>query len=421
MDSGGGWRPPRSLIEAAEQKRPFIGSVFEAVRTIREEMSAKLGEAERKIRSLPYRGPGSVAHAAEDGGSGSVDFEFYTVYGVKAWAASFRPNGSGEYLVMQEARIADIGIVLPAGEEDTRIRFYRETLEAWASRQVIRGSPRGILLLWDGNLTALLSGRKPWTSEARLKTIIDDAKRLLGLSSVDEVVRGVVEKHSSRPLSVSELVYEYVLPAGDRERKHLVAGFLEWLEKLESIRLLFQEAFARGAAPVFIAKTNRSRSLLNGAFPDVYYLREAASKRLGGDQPFYTEPRARLGAIELEAGEVKPGRDCSLKYYFPEPYGSYFGCEIAVIDFYARLDPGGPILRVERAYPISEADLVDPEWRRNAVEETIELIQGLPRRSGYPYPLLTAHRQASLSRDELYAAVRVLGLGAERLGRGMLS
>ncbi len=424
MESGGGWRPPRSLIEAAEQKRSLIENVVWAFKAIGEELGETIERAGEKIHPLPYRGPASIVHAAEDGGSGRVDFEFYTVYGVKAWAASFKPNSGGEYVLVSEARIADIGVVLPAGEEDTRIRFYRETLEAWSARQAIRESPsKGLLFLWDGNLTALLSGRKPWTGEAKHKSLRAEAARLMGVRADDGSVEALVaEKHRERPLSTHGLVYDYILPASDeREKKHLIAGYLEWIEKLESIRLLFKEAFERDASLVFVSKTNRSRSLLGGAFPDVYYLREAASRRLGGDNPFYTEPRVRRGAIEIEGGGETSGGDCSLEYYFPDPYGRFFGCNIIVVDFYARLDPGGPILRIERAYPLEEAEPLNPKWAEEAVEETLRLIQGLPRRSGYPYPLLTAHRQASLPRDELYAAVRILGLGAEKLGRGMLS
>lgn len=409
---GDGWRPPRNVIEAAEQKysslKGIAGLYAEKARRLIEQ---RLEEARDKIRLLPYRGPdpGSTPHAAEDGGSGLIDFETFSVYGVQAWAGAFQGSGPA-YKLASEVRAADAGIILPAGSEDLRVRFYRETLEAWAARQAILGLPEGSWLLWDGSVTTLLTGRRPWSeSELRIQTLLSKAAEALGVRD-EELIDIVSGWHREKPLSVVENLYD---TGGDSiimgENSHIWVSFLEWLEKLESVALLFETVFERNARIVFITKTTRSKSLLGGPFPDVLYLRSAQPR-----EPFHTVPKLRRGVFPTSPSSRVPAR------FFPGKYGETFQENLYVLSLYVRLDPGTPILHVEEVIPAGEVDPLDPEYAENRAGEIVGFLQGLTRRQGYPYSLLVAHREARLSPYDLERAALVLGVKGERPGRGML-
>jgi len=403
------WNPPRNIIEAAEAKRARLhGTTKTLAELAREVLEAETEKARELVRKpLPSPAPEPPTHGAEDGGSGTLELEHFTFYGVQAWAGMFTPTGGGRLRIAGEARAADVGIVLPSGSEEVRVRFYRETLEAWAARSVLEQAP-GAVLLWDGGLTPLIAGRKPWSERrATMRELAERAASELGAQ--EDGLPGLVgEYHARRPLGVQDLLEDYGLirPGTD----HLWVSYLEYLEKLEAVRLLLQTAFRQGGAVVFVTKTSRSKSLLDGVMPDVYYLARAEPQ-----EPFYTAPRLRCSALDTRS---LGGRGA--ERLVPEEYRGFYAGEVAVIDIYARLQPGASILRLEMALPSREACARGEKWLEEEAQRLISRLLGSPHRRGYPYALLVAHREAHLPRDQLVRAARILGLSGERSGRSML-
>lgn len=404
---------PSSIIEAAQAKRSRLRDLArEYARIVREEIEEGLEEARRLVLNGLPSPAGATAHGAEDGGSGVIDFEHFTFYGVQAWAGAYRVGPGGSLEPAGEVRAADVGIVLPAGADEVRTRFYREILEAWAAEQVV-GAVAGGIFFWDGSITPLIAGRRPWseTSNVRARRLAEEAARRLGVAP-DELPSLVGECHERSPLCVQGLLEERGVSLGGRGADHLWVSYLEWLEKLEAVRRFLQAAFRSGVWPVFVTKTSRSKSLIGKAFPDVFYLARAT-----GREVFYTRPRRRCTAIEVMNGTESERKDL-VRRLLPEPYSGFYADEVAVVDLYARLARGENIIRIEIAAPSREVCLGDPG---SIGERVLSLILAAPTRRGYPYALLLAHRRASISRDELARAARILGLGAERSGREMLS
>lgn len=404
---------PSTIIEAAQAKRSRLRDlVREYARIVREEIEEGLEVARRLVvNSLP--GPaGTTAHGAEDGGSGVIDFEHFTFYGVQAWAGAYRVGPGGLLELAREVRVADVGIVVPAGADEVRTRFYRETLEAWAAEKVVSEVAGGIFF-WDGGITPLIAGRRPWSeaSNVRARDLAEEAARRLGALPTE--LPGIVEEcHSRAPLCVQGFLRDRGVSLGSDRGSHLWVSYLEWLEKLEAVRRFLQAAFRSGVWPVFVTKTSRSKSLIGKAFPDVFYLARAT-----GRDVFYTRPRRRCTAIEVMNGSESERKDL-VRRLLPEPYSEFYADEVAVVDMYARLARGENVIRIEIAAPSREICLDSPE---RVGREVLSLILSAPTRRGYPYALLLAHRRASISRDELARAARILGLGAERSGREMLS
>ncbi|MEB2836913.1 MAG: DNA double-strand break repair nuclease NurA [Desulfurococcales archaeon] len=393
-----------SLVEAARAKRELIRLFIERIR--RGERPA----TNVRLYDLPPRGGGGrgIPHAAEDGGSRVEDFEAYTLYIARGWAASYEAAGGG-YRVSFEAEYSDVGIVLPQAYSEERVRLYRETLEALAALEVL---PRigGGLLLWDGSLRPLVAKHRPGASEAGMAEaarILRDRLRLDLEEALGELEKlwAQGEAPASPGLIASRLEVEAL---GDRD--YVWVALLEWAEKLLAVKRLLESAWRAGVTPLFITKTSRSTSLFGGILPDVYYL-----KRLRRFDPFRTEHRILRGLEEFRGVEKGSLRGPLL----PVEAGldEFYRERLGLAELYVRLDAGAPILKVEVAFDAGQAD---PGRLEGLVERSVEALQGLPRARGYPLGLSVAHRRARLAGGDVERILAVLGLELERSGRWML-
>ncbi len=398
---------PRTIIEAAHLKRnqieQLVTAYYERSLKIHEE---NIEKAKRMIIPLEKIRKTSeslkLPHAAEDGGSDTLDLEAFTIYAVQAWAGSWVPGREG-YTLNKEYKIADVGVVHPAGKEEERVRIYRETLEAWAAYNTIQEIMNGYIL-WDGSITTLLAGRRPWTgTQYRLQQITSQALNKLGFPDLEELIDWILKLQSSHPLRV----IEEVSPMGSSSDDLYWISFTEWVNKLVSIRRLLEKSIQNRTRPVFITKTTRSQSLINGTLPDIYYLRKAKPY-----EPFMTTPRIRTGVIEA-------GKEFSQEF-FPGTLGIYFQEELTVLSFYTRLDPGAQILRIEAVYPISEISPLDVDKGMEEAEKIVEWLLSLPRSRGYPIVLNLSHKNSHISRRDLLHALTILGFSLDRSGRSML-
>jgi len=390
------------LFEAARSKRDLIRGIIEKLR------SGEPPLTNVRIENLPSPSPrGSrLPHAAEDGGSRLVEFEAYSVFIVRGWASSYGGEG-GSYGTLVEAEYSDVGVMVPQRYSEERARMYRETLEALAARDVLPAIDGG-LLLWDGSLRPLVARHRPGVAEVGMSEAISELKGRLGMDLAEalaEMARLWLEGEApAAPLLVSSRV-------GVDDLKDEDGGwiaFLEWTEKLAALRSLLEEAWRRGVTPVFITKTSRSTSFFGRSLPDVYYL-----KRLRRFDPFMTEYRVRRGLEELRGLERSRVRGPLL----PEDGGldSFYRERLGLLEFYVRLDPGAPILKVEIAFDLEEGG--DPGA---SVERVVSALESLPRARGYPLSLTIAHRRAHLGSEEVERILDLLGLELERRERWML-
>ncbi len=398
---------PKTLIEAAHIKRGVIERLALAYykSTIEELIREKLDKARSsmiKLEDLDFsENPVYISHAAEDGGSSIIDMEAFTIYAVQAWSGSWIPSTNG-YKILKEDRIADIGVVYPSGREEERVRIYRETLEAWITRKTIEELRQGYLL-WDGSISTLLAGRRPWTeTEWRARKARQKAEQKLGMS-LEQILDWINTLQSGHPLSILEELADLSLDADDT----MWVAFIEWLGKLIAVRRLLDIAFKNRITPIFVTKTTRSKSLIGGAFPDIYYLRRAEPYK-----PFLTRALVRLGAVEAGDGVSKE--------FFPEPLGDYFQQRLTVVSFYLRLREGAQILRIEAVYPADELPPIDTGMGHEEALKIVEWFLSLPTARGYPIVLNIAHKQSHVSRRDILHAVSILGFSLDRTGRSML-
>ena len=402
-----GEKIPKTLIEAAHIKRGVIERLALAYykSTVEELIREKLEKARKsiiRIEDLDFsERPVYIAHAAEDGGSSTIDMEAFTIYAVQAWSGSWIPIGNS-YKVLREERIADIGIVYPSGRDEERVRIYRETLEAWITQKTIEELSKGYLL-WDGSISTLLAGRRPWTeTEWRARKAQQKAEQKLGMN-LEQILDWISTLQAKHPLAILEELADLSLDADDT----MWVAFIEWLGKLVAVRRLLDLSFKNKIVPVFVTKTTRSKSLVGGTFPDIYYLRRAEPYKL-----FLTRPIVRRGAVEAGDGVSKE--------FFPQPLGDYFQQGLTVVSFYLRLREGAQILRIEAVYPVDRLPPVDADTGKEEALRIVEWFLSLPTAKGYPIVLNIAHRQSHLSRRDLLHAVTILGFSLDRTGRSML-
>ena len=381
------------LLEAARAKRGIVRRIVEAARG-----SGDRGGLDVEIRPIPEaRGGqgGGLGHGAEDGGSRVIEFESFTIYMARGWAASFEAGRDG-YRTLGEVEYSDVGVMLPQEGAEDRVGVYRDILEARAASEAVARLSGG-LMLWDGSLVVLTySGRPPTTGERVREKL---AYRLrMGLdSALEEAAR--LWARGVAPASPA-LVEERLGASELRREDYGWVALLEWAEKLAAVRVFLEEAWRRGVLPVFVTKTSRSTGLLGRALPDIYYLRRARPF-----EPFATSPVIRRG------GEALPGYTLQ---HVPRAWGLHsFYSGIVRVEFYARLDPGAPILAVEAAMP--------RDWDPLEVyERALHGLLALPRARGYPLSLAVAHERTHITEAEARRVLEALGLGLERRERWML-
>ncbi|MCE4625783.1 MAG: DNA double-strand break repair nuclease NurA [Desulfurococcales archaeon] len=414
---------PRSLAEAVLTKRDLILRIVQRIASTRKQEEL-LEQGERELRELPIpqagNPPGGVG--SEDGGSSTIDMEAYTVYMVKAWAGSWLLGGDRKYRNLADHSAADVGVIIgfTRGSE-ARVRFYRETLEAYTASRAVEAMGGGVFL-WDGSLRPLLLW--PWGKELKRKAsnrAVEMAPRLLGGRgrSIDAVYEQVKDLYSRRPLLLAlELASRLVEEEEklDGETWEWLA-YLEWLEKLTALKDFLERAWERGVETVFVSKTTRSQFLFRKPLPDVFYL-NLITRGSETYKTFYTRPRIWRGASQVANREHEPKE----RFLTGDPgeLKAFYEGRLGVLELYARISPGKPILKVDIAFDLKQWN---PKSAEEAEEKAVEVLEGLSLLSGetgYPFPLLRAHRNARIGWEGKEAVIRALGLGLERRSRSML-
>ena len=392
------------LFEAARARRDLIRLLIEKVRRGEKPLTTV------KIYDLNPGGGGGggIPHAAEDGGSRLEEFEAYTLFIARGWAASYRNSGpQGSYDVGLEVEYSDVGLILPPTYGEERVRVYREALEAIAAGEVLPHIEGGVLL-WDGSLRPLVARHRPGAADKEMARAAGELRSRLRMDlgeALEEIARmwGMGEAPAAPGLVASRLSIEDL---ADDDAAWI--ALLEWSEKLLAVRRLLQEAWRRGVTPVFVTKTSRSTSLFRRVLPDVYYL-----KRLRRFDPFRTEHTVLRGLEQLRGVRREHLRGPLV----PEELGldEFYRERLGLAEFYLRLDTGAPILKVEVAFDADSTG--DPG---GLVERAVRALMGLPRARGYPLSLIVAHQRARLGRGDVERVLSILGLELERRGRWVL-
>ncbi len=407
-----------SLVEVAVRNKARIKRLATTFyNTLVAGVNVNVADALRPPPAPTSTGGGGVPHLVEDGGSAVEELEAYAVYAVRAWAAVYDSAG-GSYPEASSASDAAVGLVIPYTAHERRVRVYRETVEAYAALNALRGAGQagGGLMLWDGSLSTIIAGDRPGASELPLRKAEKALKNALNAKTkkdLQDALEDPVIKRSSNP--GGPLAYEVVADKIAAAKGGLSAGdwpliaFVEWHEKALAYKMLLEEAWGRGFLPVFIAKTSTSKMLFNAPLPDVYYLRRAEPLN-----PFMTIVKVYKGVGQLRLGPGDSERPGSPFFLSDIPGLQEFYHDLTVYAFYARLSRGGPILKVEVAVP---PDGPGPD---DTAERVYNALAALPLKGGYPYTLAAAHSRARVTREDMDRVLHALGLSLERKNRYML-
>ncbi len=387
-----------AILEVAVRKRREVLKRIEVLKSVGIEDLVK--DSWVSYDPKPIKPP-SVAGV--DGGSGRVDFQGFTLYGVTGVSTNYSGFSNGKYLIRSTYVLADVDILTPP-KVMGRIDLYREVMEGKVGTLSITSGT--YLVLMDGSLKSLLITPTPLAQEA-LPTAMRKALTVFG-DKVFERLREVLSRTLSNyellresPLACREVLKDYVL-AGEELFPAVV--FIEYIEKLETLRRLLANALIlKGSKVVFISKSSRSQSY----FSDL-------SRRLGIDLPAditlfqYLTRSAGYALPRLEPRPIK---------YMPEiSYLKEFYMKVRVAETYVRLEDGGPVLKVEIPY-VSES--VSDSKIENDVRSLIPLLKAVSPK-GYPYPLLEAHEVSHVSRSVLTEVARAYGLTPYSTGREVL-
>jgi len=405
----------RDLVEDVVRWRNLIARALAATEGTVHDCLDRMRSARH---DLPEPAPEPV-HVAVDGGDKIVEFEGFSVYTLKSYAAAYSPQGAVAY-----ARAAAVGVVIPPTEESSQVTYLREALEALSAARAVAESNAG-LLLFDGSLVGAIKWHRPGYGEKgyTLSMALTEATRAIGrlaelgalsalgvdleggdcgegFDCVAKVIKGARERPAAGKLAM--------LSAAE-----LGGGSLEWVPALEVAEKLYfykraiEEAWDRGASVAFIAKRSRSRSLCEGApRPDIVY----AARVLDGPGMIADEALVRRGYVEIvnmpaTTRELLPGL-----LGVPEFYRSRLG----LARVYLRASKTAPVLQVDVVFDYKHGDW----WRE--VERAVSRVLAVPQSRGYPLSLAVAHEHAVVSEAEALQAVRGLGLETVPLARGVL-
>ncbi|BAA79019.2 5' to 3' nuclease repair protein NurA [Aeropyrum pernix K1] len=394
----------RTIADEAREVRPLVEGLLRERREKSIMCPGLLGFRPIEI----WEGMDNIV--AVDGGNRSRDYREFTIYLARAWA-----GGGG-----REALLHSLGVVVPPSDAEARISIYREILEAVVAKEAVPGGGRGLLLL-DGSPSTALKWWRPGLSRWGLKmsAAISEAEKMLpsirGQTLIPDCVEGgcvetLLEKATRRPASNRAAMILATLTDNIEQLRWIVA--VEVAEKLYMYKTMLEEAWARGYTPVFVAKTSRSTEICRGPIADAAYIEARAPQ-----SPSYAVAREDLmvkvglnNMLGIEVGEGD-GR------FIPDVAGlRKFYENLAEVSTYARLAPGGPILRVSILLPGGDKKLGD---HLGLLESILSRLANFSP-SGYPVPLLIAHEKARVSGDDLERASLLLGLSLKEVSRGVL-
>ena len=404
---------PKTLIEAAIRARSYIQPLRES----------RTG-CSFTWNSLPQPKTNPPSHSAVDGGSRRIDTEARTIFAVKAWGALFN-NG-----IAREESAAYVGSVIPPRHIEERIGMYREILEAHTALSIV---PDGGILLMDGSIRPVISWWIPVFTRRRGKLYksISEAEKSItkilrgSIDKLEDYLKECLEERLGGPTCIEVILKGSPIRPGSAEMAHrhwkaINEESSEWIillevaEKLYLYKKLLETAWGRGTLPVFITKTSRQNNLCGGVNPDVHYIIRAEPRREG-----YTLWDKSLGIGLYEIAGINRG-DASASDFYPDIAGirGFYEDRIALVEFYARLKRGGPVLLVGVVLPSEKVER-DPLYANDIARDVLASLQSIPG-DGYPAPLFIAHHKAKITQGEVDSVKGILGLDAEAPGRYVL-
>ena len=384
-----------AILEVAIRKRKEVIKRIEAIRSLGLEEFVRDSWVQVDIKSV---NPPSVAGV--DGGSGRVDFQGFTLYGVTGVATNYSGFNSSKYLIRSTYVLADVDILTPP-KVMGRVDLYREIMEGKVGTlTVVSGT---YLVLMDGSLKSILITPTPLAGEA-LPTAMRKALNYFGnevfikLREVLSSTLGDYELLRKSPLAYREVLKDHVL-AGEDLFPAVV--FIEYVEKLEVFRRLLANALLlKGSKVIFISKSGRSQTY----FSDL-------SKKLGRELP---ADITLFQYLTRGAGYAVPKLDPRPIKYMPGiSYLKEFYMKVRVAETYVRLEDGGPVLKVEVPYV---GDSVTNSRLEADIKSLLPLLKAISPK-GYPYPLLEAHEVSHVSRSVLSEVAHAYGLTPYSTGR----
>jgi len=384
------------LLEIALSKALWIRGSVE--RSGLEEVLARARElwVEHKPEGFKLERYGAV-----DGSNNEVEFKGLTLYAVLGYAVAKTSSGVVEY------EVGDVDVMLH-GDTSERVRLLREISEVKAA--VLASEPD--LLMFDGSITSLLIRPRPY-AEPRLRYVVEKLWVEAGRDVVSRLWAGLKKQLSSG----SRALYDHYISHHIAREHGLFTSskldltvLLEYFEKLLSIRLLLEQRVVGRKHPalVFISKTSRSRdyfhsyeSVLNRTLPPDVVIYSYATRSVGFSKP-----------VEVEREEVKN----MPRYGELEELIAGFYSRLSYVLTYFRLAEGGPVLMVE--IPV-DRDVVSENAYTDIVHTVSESLHPLSY-NGYPYPLIEAHKNSLITREDVQSIAMLLGLIPRPTGREVL-
>ncbi len=367
-------------------------------------------------------------HAATDGGMNRRELASYTFYAVRGYTVAYTGGNEG-YRPSWEELYADIGIVIPPGREDTRVSMYRDIVEIWTALKTVEHMNGGdSIYLGDGSVISLVTEPVVHRLLRRRRGVGELLRCIEDYTSIEELrSESLREPLAARRLLGldEEKVYTANTDGGTPlggEYYSDCATYAEFLEKSLLLMELFRSCWRRGITPIYISKTSRTSFLYGDPyFTDLYIIYSIDPFEPG----FYlNKTRVREG-IQTHLWMLKREGVVSSRDYFPGDSGldEFYG-DLAVFRFYARLQYGAPVLKVE--IPLSGGmwrDLTLTPGGENAealASQVTGRLLGLPLSEGYPLVLRRVHERSKISPRELDYIVESLGLNMRRGAREVL-
>jgi len=387
----------KMLLEIALRKASWIKSGVEKAGF--EDVLAKARElwAPRKPAAA-----GPASYGAVDGSNNGVEFKGFTLYAVLGYGVG-KAGGS-----VVECGVGDVDLLLH-GDAGERVRLLREISEIKAA--ALLQEPE--LLMIDGSVTSLLIRPRPF-AEPKLRFVVEK----LWLETSRDIASRLWSELRKQLESGNRLLYDHFISHHiAREYGLLVSSkvelavLLEYFEKLLSLRILLEQRVVGRRVPsaVFVSKTSRSRDYFGE-------LEDKLNRTLPPDMLVFSYAGVGAGfskPIEVVREEVKRAMP---RYGELESLVAEFYSKLKFILFYAKLEEGGPILMIE--VPV-DADTVSAGDYSEVAARIFEQLSGLSY-NGYPYPLIEAHKNSLITRDDVQSIAMLLGLLPRPTGREVL-
>ncbi|WP_457568707.1 DNA double-strand break repair nuclease NurA [Desulfurobacterium sp.] len=342
------------LLEVAAKKRNALSPNIEAVPA----------EVVKKARDLWHNFEGetsTVSMGAVDGSLNKKEYLGFVVYAVASASVMFDCNGTEKE---RESYNVEIDILKPLEYSEARIRLLMGILEI---KELIKlnKEENPELLLIDGSIVGDIIRPVPFFSWIR-----EEDKKF-----VEEHIFPELKKSFSLNKINAKTFYKEI-SSMPPEAFPIVAGYLEYLEYLLSIKKLFETATDK-----IVAVSKRSSSRIynfNSIMPDIFLF------QIAGVKPGYSHP------IEITISPEK-------KYQFPEMFEDFFRTKKMNM-FFAKFSTD--VYKIETT--------MNPERIMSALMNTII--------NGYPFPLKLAHDTVKIDNQTMEKIISILAVNF-RTGR----